>query len=90
MPLQSREKVNDPFKLYLNHIKKETFLIIYNSLSMKRDHCIEVKYANHLSSAYLTRFFGSVGAVTKVEKDENSKYVTIVKNIITSGILTQK
>lgn len=55
---------------------------------MKRDHCIEVKYANHLSSAYLTRFFGSVGAVSKVEKDENSKYVTIVKDITISGIFS--
>ena len=45
---------------------------------MKRDNCIEVKHVSHLSVAYLTRFFGSAGQVVKVEKDEVSKYVTIV------------
>lgn len=46
---------------------------------MKRENCIEVKYVNNLSVAYLTRFFGSVGPVTHVEKEEVSKYVTIVR-----------
>ena len=45
---------------------------------MKSDRCIEVKYVNNLSVSYLKRFFGSVGSVSKVEKDEISKYVTIV------------
>ena len=45
---------------------------------MKEENCIEVKHVNRLSVAYLTRFFGSVGSVLKVQKDEISKYVTIV------------
>ena len=53
---------------------------------MKRDHCIEMKYVNNLSVAYLTRFFGSVGPVSKVEKDEISKYVTIVIILTIEGI----
>ena len=45
---------------------------------MKRDNCIEVKHVSNLSVAYLTRFFGNVGQVSKVEKDDVSRYVTIV------------
>ena len=45
---------------------------------MKEENCIEVKHVSRLSVAYLTRFFGSVGGVLKVQKDEISKYVTIV------------
>ncbi len=59
------------------------YLLRYNSdkyfIRMKRENCIEVKYVNNLSVAYLTRFFGSVGPVIKVEKEEVSKYVTIVR-----------
>ena len=45
---------------------------------MKRDNCVEVKNVNKLSIPYLTRFFGSVGPIVKVEKDDISKVVTIV------------
>ena len=38
-----------------------------------------VKYVNNISVAYLNRFFGSVGPIIKVEKEEVSKYVTIVR-----------
>ena len=55
-------------------IFKREFIIV----SMKRDNCIDVKHVSHLSVNYLSRFFGSVGPVSKVEKDEVSKYVTIV------------
>ena len=57
---------------------------------MKRANCIEVKYVNNLSVAYLTRFFGSVGPVSKVEKDDISKYVTIVIIPNIQGIRPQK
>ena len=46
---------------------------------MKRDNCIEVKYVNNLSVPYLSRFFGSVGPIVKIEKEDVSKYVTIVR-----------
>jgi hypothetical protein len=45
---------------------------------MKGENCIEVKYVNSLSIPYLTRFFGSAGQIKKIEKNDNSKYVTIV------------
>ena len=85
----NREKAND-----FEHLNISTTLItkcfeIFDKLyisSMKRDHCIEVKYVNNLSVAYLTRFFGSVGSVSKVEKDEISKYVTIVIILTIEGI----
>jgi len=35
-------------------------------VSMKRDNCIEVKHVSHLSVSYLSRFFGSVGPVSRV------------------------
>lgn len=47
---------------------------------MSNENCIDVKYVSNLSVAYLTRFFGSAGQVLKVEKNENSKYVTIVRS----------
>lgn len=36
---------------------------------MSNENCIDVKYVNNLSVAYLTRFFGSAGPVVKVEKN---------------------
>ena len=46
---------------------------------MKGENCIDVKYLNSLSIPYLTRFFGSAGQIKKIEKNDNSKYVTIVR-----------
>lgn len=46
---------------------------------MKPENCIEVKHVNSLSVPYLSRFFGSAGTVLKVQKEEVSKYVTIVR-----------
>ncbi len=57
---------------------------------MKRENCIEVKYANTLSVADLTRFFSNAGPVLKVEKEENSKYVLVVKYFLFRNSLVKK
>ena len=38
-----------------------------------------MKHVNNLSVPYLSRFFGSVGPIVKIEKEDVSKYVTIVR-----------
>lgn len=53
--------------------------MINTLIRMKRDNCVEVKYVNNLSVPYLSRFFGSVGPIVKIEKEDVSKYVTIVR-----------
>jgi hypothetical protein len=36
---------------------------------MQSDNCIEVRNVFNLSVPYLTRFFGSAGAIVRIDKD---------------------